>query len=174
MNRALAHLGSAVRGVENAAIALATAVLVLAAGGEIVARIVFETGLSGLDAMLRALVLWIALLGAMIAAREDRHLAVDALSRYAKGPWARMLRFTAYGAATAICALLAWHSFALVRAEFASGTIAFASVPSWTVQAIMPFAFAVMALRFFVHGLSLPRAQVLPEAAPHLHGDDGP
>jgi TRAP-type C4-dicarboxylate transport system permease small subunit len=168
-----AHLASAVRGIENAAIAFATAVLVLAAGGEIVARIVFESGLSNLDAMLRALVLWIALLGAMIAAREDRHLAVDALSRYVKGPSARVLRFVSYGAATAICALLAWHSFALVRDEFASGTIAFASVPSWAVQAIMPFAFAVMALRFFVHAFALPRAHVLPEAAPHLHGEDG-
>jgi TRAP-type C4-dicarboxylate transport system permease small subunit len=173
VRKVLAHLGRAVRGIENAAIALATAVLVLAAGGEIVARIVFESGLSGLDAVLRALVLWIALLGAMIAAREDRHLAVDALSRYAKGPWARVLRFVSYGAATAICGLLAWHSLALVRDELASGTIAFANVPSWSVQAIMPFAFAVMALRFLVHAFALPRAHVLPEAAPHLRGEDG-
>jgi len=169
----LARLVAAVRGVENAAIALATAVLVLAAGGEIVARIAFDSGISDLDSVLRALVLWIALLGAMIAAREDRHLAVDALSRYARGPWARVLRFVSYGAATAICGLLAWHAFALVRDEFTSGTIAFASVPSWTVQAIMPFAFAVMALRFFVHAFAKPRAQVLPESAPHLHGEDG-
>jgi TRAP-type C4-dicarboxylate transport system permease small subunit len=167
--RLLASVGAALRGLENAAIALATALLVAAAGGEIVARVAFETGLANLDAMLRALVLWIALLGAMIAAREDRHLAVDALSRYAKGPWARVLRFVSYGAATAICGLLAWHAFALVRDEYASGTIAFASVPAWVVQAIMPFAFAVMALRFFVHAFAQPRAHVLPEAAPHLH-----
>src|SRR5204862_1371052 len=100
----LARVGAIVRGVENGAIAFATAVLVLAAGGEIVARLLFEKGWTDLDAMLRALVLWLALLGAMIAAREDRHLAVDALSRYARGPWTRLLRIVTYGVAAAACA----------------------------------------------------------------------
>ena len=169
-----ARLGGIVRGVENVAIALAVAVLVLAAGGEIVARMVFERGWNDLGAMLRALVLWIAMLGAMVAAREDRHLAVDALSRYARGGWARLLRLASYGSATAICGLLAWHSFALVRDEYASATIAFANVPSWLVQAIMPFGFAVMTLRFAVHALTKPKAMALPEAALRLHEDAAP
>ena len=169
-----ARLGGIVRGVENAAIALAVAVLVLAAGGEIVSRMAFGKGWTDLDAMLRALVLWIAMLGAMVAAREDRHLAVDALSRYARGGWARLLRLASYGSATAICGLLAWHSFALVRDEYASATIAFANVPSWMVQAIMPFGFAVMTLRFAVHALTKPKAVALPEAAPRLHEDAAP
>ena len=174
MTGLLSRLAGFVRGLENAAIAFATAVLVLAAGGEIVARLLFGKGLAELDAMLRALVLWIALLGAMIAAREDRHLAVDALSRYARGPWARVLRIVSYGMATAVCGLLAWHAFALVRDEYASGTIAFAAVPSWLVQSIMPFGFAVMALRFALHALAKPKAHVLPEAAPRLHEDAAP
>lgn len=169
----LARAGALVRGIENGAIALATAVLVLAAGGEILARLLLGRGWAELDALLRSLVLWIALLGAMVAAREDRHLAVDALSRFAKGLWARLLRFTTYGVAAGICGLLAWHSLALVRDEYASGTIAFASVPSWTVQSIMPFAFAMMALRFAVHAFKRPVAQVLPEAVPRLHEGEG-
>ncbi|HET7844485.1 MAG TPA: TRAP transporter small permease subunit [Xanthomonadales bacterium] len=174
MTGALARIGAVVRAIENGAIALATAVLVLAAGGEIVARLAFEKGWAELDAMLRALVLWIALLGAMVASREDRHLAVDALSRFARGPWARLLRFVTYGVAAAVCALVAWHALALVRDEHASGTIAFANVPSWLVQSIMPFAFAVMALRFAAHAFKRPVAHVLPEAAPHLHEDAAP
>lgn len=169
-----ARIRAVVRTIEDGAIALATAVLVLAAGGEIFARLAFERGWSELDAMLRALVLWIALLGAMIASREDRHLAVDALSRYARGPWARLLRFVTYGVAAAACGVLAWHAFALVRDEYDSGTIAFANLPSWAVQSIMPFAFAVMALRFAVHALKRPVAHVLPEAAPRLHEDAAP
>lgn len=170
----LARIGAVVRAIENGAIAFAVAVLVLAAGGEIVARLVFQSGWSQLSDMLRALVLWIALLGAMIASREDRHLAVDALSRYARGPWARLLRFVSYGLAAGVCALLAWHAYALVRDEFGSGTIAFSGVPSWLVQSIMPFAFAVMALRFAFHAFKRPKPHVLPEAAPHLGGEAAP
>ena len=154
--RALARL-------EDGLAAALTAVLVLLAGAQIVARLAFDAGWGSLEPALRALVLWIALLGAMIASREDRHLAIDALSRYFRGWAARALRTIVYLAAAAVTALLAWYSLALVRGEFEAGTIAFAQVPAWAVEAIMPFAFAAMTLRFVVHAFLPPR--VAPDPA---------
>ena len=156
-----ARLGGIVRGVENAAIALAVAVLVLAAGGEIVSRMAFGKGWTDLDAMLRALVLWIAMLGAMVAAREDRHLAVDALSRYARGGWARLLRLASYGSATAICGLLAWHSFALVRDEYASATIAFRTWRPGSKRGL-----PLSEPRSFAHAMTDPVNVTAPTATP--------
>lgn len=152
----LARAGRVLRGVEDGLIALATAALVLLAGGQIVARMFFDAGWSDLESFLRVLVLWIALLGAMVAAREDKHLAVDALSRFARGIWARVVRFVTFGSAAAVSGLLSYHAWALVRDEYASGTIVFANVPAWLVQAIMPIAFAVIALRFAVHAFTRP------------------
>jgi hypothetical protein len=34
--------------------------------------------------------------------------------------------------------------------EFEGGAIAFAQVPTWVCEAVIPFAFAVIALRYFV------------------------
>lgn len=157
-----AAAGRVLRGVENALIALLTVALVVLAGAQIVARIAFDAGWTDLESTLRIMVLWLTLLGAMVAAREDKHLAIDAVSHYVHGSAARALRALAYLAATGISALLAWYSFLLVRGEFESGTVAFAAVPAWLAQAIMPIAFVVIALRFAGH------ARRAPHAAPRI------
>lgn len=143
--------------IEDLSITVLTAALVLLAGGQIVARLAFDTGWASVEPALRALVLWIALLGAMIASREDRHLAIDALARVARGPAARALRIVAYLGAAAITALLAWYSLLLVLGEYESATVAFGDVPAWATQAIMPFAFAAMTLRFVAHAFLPPK-----------------
>ena len=157
-------IASAARGVvkalarfEDLLITLLTAALVLLAGGQIVARLFFDTGWAVLEPALRAMVLWIALLGAMIASREDKHLAIDALARVVRGVPARVLRVVAYLGAAAVTVLLAWYSLLLVHGEYESATVAFGDVPAWTVQAIMPFAFAAMALRFVIHAFLPPK-----------------
>jgi len=148
--------GQLLRGTENGLIALLTVALVVLAGAQIVARVAFDAGWGDLEATLRIMVLWLTLLGAMVAAREDKHLAIDAVSHYVRGTAARVLRAVAYFAATGVSLMLSWYSLQLVRGEFESGTMAFAAVPAWAAEAIMPLAFAVMALRFAGHALRQP------------------
>lgn len=143
---------------EDAMLTVLTAALIVLAGAQIVARLGFDAGWSSLEPALRAMVLWIALLGAMVAAREDRHLAIDALSRYLGGGAARFARALVYLGAAAVAATLAWYSLALVRGELEAGTVAFANVPAWAVEAIMPVAFAAIALRLALHAFLPPRA----------------
>lgn len=154
--------GQVLRGVENALIALLTVALVLLAGAQIVARVAFDSGWTNLEASLRIMVLWLTLLGAMVAAREDKHLAIDAVSHYVHGAAARALRAIAYLAAAGVSGMLAWYSLRLVRGEFESGTMAFAAVPAWAAEAIMPLAFGVMALRFAGHALRPTRVAPPP------------
>ena len=52
--------------------------------------------------------------------------------------------------AAAICAAAAWFGFRFVASERAFGGLAFAGVPVWLCEAIIPFAFAVIALRFMI------------------------
>ena len=148
--------------IEDLLITGLTAALVLLAGAQIVARLGFDAGWSSLEPALRAMVLWIALLGAMVASREDKHLAIDALSRFLRGGAARAARAVVYLGAAAVSAMLAWYSLSLVRGEYEAGTIAFANVPAWAVEAVMPFAFAAMTLRFVLHAFLPPRAPAAP------------
>ena len=144
--------------VEDWALVVLVGLLVIFAGLQIVLRLVFESGILWADALLRHLVLWTALLGAMTAAREDKHLAIDALSRYLAPRAHGALRVITHGLATVISAMLAWYSFALIRSEHGDGALSVGAVPAWIGEAIMPIAFTVMAWRFGRHAWRGARA----------------
>jgi TRAP-type C4-dicarboxylate transport system permease small subunit len=147
---------------EDALITILVLGLVGLAGAQIVLRNVFGSGISWADPLLRALVLWVGLLGALAAVREDKHIGLDVASRLLKGVALRVVRLLTYGFAAIICAMVAWYSFNLVQIEIAGGTVAFAGIPAWAVEIILPFAFGLMWLRFVL------RALTLPIGGPHL------
>lgn len=136
------------RAIEDGVLTVLVVALIVLAGGQIVARLAFDAGLLWADDLLRVLVLWTALVGAMAAAREDKHLAVDVVARFASGVPRRIARFVTQGFAAAICAVMMVYCWQLVALEREGGAVAFLGVPTWTTQLILPFAFAVMMLRF--------------------------
>jgi len=121
-------------------------------------------GISWVDPLLRILVLWVGLAGAMVATRLDNHIAINVFSRYLPPrvrPGARVVvdAFTA-----GVCALIAWHAARFVALERSYGTIAFGNVPSWVAELILPLAFAVIALRY--SALALRRGREFFAAGP--------
>lgn len=149
---------------EDLVLAFLLGLLVLLAVMQIVLRTVFDTGLLWLDPLLRALVLWVAMLGAMVAAREGRHIGMDLASRMLPPVPARIARLASWLFAAAVSALLAWQAGRMVADERALGAIAFARVPVWWLQAILPVAFAVIALRLALGALAPPRPATGGEA----------
>ncbi len=140
----------AIHYIEDGALILALTSMLVIALLQIVLRNFFDVGLLWIDPFLRILVLWVAMLGAMVATREGHHISIDVVSRYVPEGIARYLGVMTSLAAAAICATIAWTSTEFIRYEYEDGTIAFASVPTWVCQAILPIGFAVMALRFFI------------------------
>ncbi|HEX6927680.1 MAG TPA: TRAP transporter small permease [Gammaproteobacteria bacterium] len=150
MSGLLAALGRYGRWFEDALLVGVFAVMLLLGGAQIVMRNFFDTGFAWIDPILRILVLWICMLGAVTAAREDRHISIDVLSRFAPPrllPWVK--RVVAFATAV-VCALLAWHSFRFVRDEFAYSDVEVAGLPVWVWQSILPLGFALMAWRFLL------------------------
>ncbi|MCK5838003.1 MAG: TRAP transporter small permease, partial [Desulfobacula sp.] len=49
---------------------------------QIVMRNLFDSGILWGDELIRVLVLWIGLIGAMIASRNNHHISIDVISRY--------------------------------------------------------------------------------------------
>ena len=64
--------------------------------------------------------------------------------------WRKRIGIFAFG----VLALLAWQGGRLVLLDYRAATLAFASVPSWACELILPFGFGVMSLRFLSSGLS--------------------
>lgn len=134
--------------LEDTALVSALATMLILAIMQIVLRNFFDTGFLWAESFLRILVLWVAILGAMVATRENNHINIDALSRYVPEKYQPAIRILTSLSAAMICATVAFHSFVFVQMEYDDRTIAFASVPTWVCQSILPFGFAVMAFRF--------------------------
>jgi len=146
----VARLLRATGAVEDAILVLLLAAMIALAGTQIVLRNLIGGGILWADPLLRVLVLWVGLLGAVAATRDDKQITVDVLSRLLP-PRARAAgRVVTDLFTAAVTAFLAFHSARLVLDERAAGTTAFASVPTWVCELVLPIAFGVIALRYLL------------------------
>lgn len=120
------------------------------ATAQIFLRNFFESGIFFGDALVRILVLWIGLLGAMVAGRNGKHINIDVITRYLPEKLARAANGVVELFTAGICAAVAWYALKFIRMEYETGGAAFSKVPSWLCEAIIPFAFAVLAIRYLV------------------------
>jgi TRAP-type C4-dicarboxylate transport system permease small subunit len=117
---------------------------------QIFLRNLFEAGIIWSDVMVRILVLWVGLIGAMVASRQDKHITIDILDRYMPERAKVYANFVIKLFTALICTIVAYYSVLFVQMEFADGGMAFAKVPTWLCEAIIPFAFTIIALRYFL------------------------
>lgn len=143
--------------LEDGALIFALLVMLGTAVGQILLRNLFDTGLMWSETFLRVLVLWVAMLGAMVATREGKHICIDLLPSALSGALQAWCRALSALFAAALCFVLAYQSLTLVGYEWEDGTLAFARVPVWVCQAILPFGFAVMGVRFVLAPFGLRR-----------------
>ena len=117
---------------------------------QILLRNIFDAGIIWIEPLLRITVLWIDMVGAMFASRDDSHIKIDLGMRMLDPRYQPYMKALVYLFTATICAIAAWYSFEFVLSEYDDGGIAFAQVPVWVCEAIMPFAFAVITLRYLV------------------------
>ena len=153
--------------IENGLIAVLVLAMVLLAGAQILLRNLAGSGIEWADPLLRAMVLWAAMLGALAAARDDKHIGLDLVTHFVHGRIRRVFRFIALVFAAGVSAAMAWYGASLVMLDYASATIAFARVPSWCVEMILPAGFGLLALRLLGHAFLPPRSDA-PALAPEL------
>ena len=92
----------------------------------------------------------------MVASRNDEHIRIDLASKLLPPRWQRPLQRITSLATAVLLALFAWASFEFVQYEYIDQTIAFASVPAWICESVMPFGASVMCLRYIMHVFKPP------------------
>ena len=117
---------------------------------QIFLRNMFDTGIVWSEVLTRILVLWVGLIGAMVASRQGNHITIDILNRYLPEKAKTVSNFVVEMFTALICAVVAYYSVLFVQMEFLDGDTAFANIPVWICEAIIPFAFTVIALRYFI------------------------
>jgi C4-dicarboxylate transporter DctM subunit len=126
---------------------LLVAMIILPAASTVSRRLIGRE-LPGSAVLAQHITLWVGFLGALLATASGRHLALSTLDLVPDGWPRRIAAFFGQTVSAATCALLAWASYRLVRAEWNGfGQVAFGIRVAWS-QLVMPVGFAIMALRF--------------------------
>ncbi len=135
---------------ENAVVVLLLTAMMLLAVGQIVLRIFFSIGFVWADELIGMIVLWIAIVASVAAARSDHHLRIDALSHFVPQKYARFPRIIVDAFAAGICLFLGWHSYRYISLIRELEDMVLTNVPAWIAFGVVPIAFALMAYRFLL------------------------
>jgi C4-dicarboxylate transporter DctQ subunit len=149
--RALRRLEDALARAERAVVCFLLGSLVVLAFLQVALRLA-HIGFVWADTLLRHLVLAAGFMGAAVAAREEKHFAVDALARLlspkAHAALAQLARLIGAGASVA----LAYASAEFVSGEWQSASVLFSigglRFPAAIFEAVLPLAFSLMAFHF--------------------------
>ena len=115
---------------------------------QIFMRNMFDSGIIWGDSLVRVLVLWIGLMGAMIASRDNNHISIDVLSRYLPKQIKKLTNLIIFIFTSLICGVMAYFSLIFVIMEKQDSFMAFANIPAWACESIIPIAFAIISLRY--------------------------
>ena len=107
--------------VEDALLVLILAAMVGLAATQIVLRNLFDGAILWADPMLRVGVLWVGMIGAMVATRSDKQISVDAVSRFLPMRWKARVRIVTDMFTAGVSAVVAWSALRLVLDDRAAG-----------------------------------------------------
>lgn len=136
--------------IEDSILVLLLLAMIILAGYDILARTLFGGGVSWIPPLLRVMVLWIGLLGALLATRSREHIAIDLINRLGGPTLKRVSSVISLCFAAIVSGIVAWHSGKYVQMALEYGDKAFGDVPAWPLQLIIPISFGLMAVRFAI------------------------
>lgn len=149
----LQRFDSLLNRTEETLLVLFLSVMVLLAFVQVVLRNVFAEGILWADILLRHMVLWIGFLGAAVATSHERHINIDALTRFLPKRIKSAIKVLTNLFAAVICYLLFRASLEFVRNEIELGSTVYADIASWYVQIIIPAGYALLTIHFLIRML---------------------
>lgn len=140
--------------VEDGLLVVLLSSMILVAAYQVIARNFFDTGILWGDGLVRVLVLWVTFVGATIASRNDEHIRIDLLTRFVGDRYQKVLeRFRSLFTAL-VAGLFAWYSLEFVILEYQDGIVAFAGVPAWICEVVMPVGALLIGFRYLLRTFS--------------------
>lgn len=155
----------------NGLLCLLLTAMILLACLQIVLRTFFSGGLLWIDPLVRYLVLWCGMLGAVVATREKKHISIDVAAYLAPQwltPWiALIIDFFSF----VVAGLLTWAAIIFIRFEVLFASTGLLSLPSWFWNLIFPVAFALIAIHFLLAAVDdIKRLSNIPPQADNTEG----
>ncbi len=121
---------------------------------QILFRNVISIGLVWIDPLLNHLVLWVALLGASIATRENRHIVIEILPERLSQTFRRRIKGGLQLFSALVCLFLVYPAVRFIVDDYGPGKYLALGIPLWASQTVMPVAWLVLGIRFILQGIS--------------------
>lgn len=154
----LARADQAGQFIENTILVVVLTAMIVLATAQIVLRNFLDSGVAWGDEALRLMVLWVAMLGAVAASRENRHIAIDVLARMLPpGPrvWAAIV---VHAFTSAVALIVAWYSWEFVAESREYQDLLLDDLPAWWFQTILPVGFLLIGYRYAIWCLRAVRS----------------
>lgn len=135
---------------EDALLVALLTTMILLASTQIVLRNFFDSGIVWIDPILRVMVLWLGLIGATVATRNNKHIRIDLLSRLFERNTHRLIQSLVGQVSAWTCLAVAWFGFEWIRLDYQDGMTSFAGLPAWLLEIIIPASFALIGLRYLI------------------------
>ncbi len=132
---------------------------------QIILRNVFDMGIIWADTFLRISVLWLGLMGALVASRNNNHISMNLGQKYLSEQNQNRIKIIIYFFTAGICFITSWFGGNLVLMEYEEAGLAFANIPIWVTVLIIPIAFFIMGLRYLTFSLLLISDQPIDDNA---------
>ena len=164
MKAALEKLERAGRYAENTALVVLLGTMIGVAVFQIVNRQLLGSmfAMSWADELVKMIVLWLAMVGSIAAARDNKHIRIDLITHILSGRVITLIKIVVDIFAAAVCGMIGWQAFRLVREESTWGDTILGDLPLWLAHAIVPLAFFLITYQFVVRVLKLVHELFVP------------
>lgn len=138
--------------LENFILLASLLTLLLFAFLQVVLRNFFESGIHWADVFNRLLVLWVGIFAATIAAKENRHLSLEVLTKFLPDRYKPLVSLAVNAFVMIVGALLAHASYLFFQDQlmYEASDLLFEGVPKAYFSIIFPIGFALISWRYFV------------------------
>ena len=163
MNRTKIHLVERLKWGEDILALTVFFTMVFIPTFETIARFVNFRGIPASPVLVQHLTLWIGFLGAILAARQNKLLALTTTPLFSIDEQFHFGRWIAKVISFIVVLTLMWGSWELVKVEFAYSVDIAPNIPRWFTQAVMPFSFGLIAIQILINSTenNLYRASIL-------------
>ena len=157
MRKVLDKLDQAGRLAENTALVVLLGTMIGVSVFQIINRQLLggSFSLSWADELVKIIVLWLAMVGSVAAARDNKHIRIDLITHVLSGPVVAWAKVIVDLFAAAVCAIIGWNAYRLIREEMSWGDTIFTDVPLWLLHAIVPLAFLLLSYQFLLRTAKL-------------------
>lgn len=136
--------------IEDGLLAVLLLAMLLLASSQIFLRNLLDVGLVWADPLLRIMVLWLGLLGALAASRDNKHITIDILTKFIPASARNLTRTFTSLFTSIVSAVIAYHSARFVLMDYDSGNVAAAGLPAWLFEIVIPVAFTLITVRYLI------------------------